>query len=137
MAFSIAFVPNLAGAKASGVALADIPDVVKTAVEDMYAAGKENPNGKFRMTFESKSELLSVVAQMTSYCAQRPAGPVRLRKSPSRGLADNVGDFRVTDIPVESEKATQDIKNGVDAVKAVAPVIEGIAAPAKATGRKR
>lgn len=151
MSFSIAFVPNLAGAKSDGVALADIPQEVRDAVEEMYKAGKANPNGKFRMTFPNKAELLATQALMTAYCAQRldeqgQPSPLRIRKSPSRKLPETQGDFRVMDIPVEAEAATDAIVAGVEAVKEAAAAAAGPvtitmpdapAAPVKASGRKR
>lgn len=98
------------------VALEDIDPEIVTEIEEMYAQMKKNPAGRFRITFDSKADLLQYISQANAYAELRPAGAIRFRKSPTRKLAENVGDFRVTDIPV----------TGTDEIRAAIP--KGIAA---------
>lgn len=98
MARSLAYVANANAASGSeDVPLDQIPEEIRQEVEEAYAALKSNPNGRLRATFDTEAELNEYVRQVRSYCAQRPAGVVRFRKSPTRKLPSNVMDFRITD----------------------------------------
>lgn len=138
MARTIVFIPAAVKGGPVQYTLDEIPADVKREVEEMYEAGK-TADGRFRLTFGSKKELLAYAAMAGSYAAQRPGGPIKFRKSPVRGLPDNVGEFRVTDIDQDSEDATAAIKEGVEALKAAgsASFTVPAAAPTKATGRSR
>lgn len=136
MARTLTFVPSQTAPTGSKqIGLDSIPEEVKQEVEDTYKVLKDNPSGRMRVTFDSRTELLQYTAQVTSYCAQRPAeigGPLRFRKSPTKGLDKNtVMDFRITD-PVDN--GTEAINEAVAEVKA-----EAAATPEakKATPRKK
>lgn len=99
------FVPTASPSGSSLLNLADIPDEIKAEAEEVYAALKAN-DGRFHVEFDTKAEVNTFARQMDSYCRQRPeelGGPIRFRKSPTRGQADNVIDFRITDVPAKDE----------------------------------
>ena len=76
------------------IPMEDIPDDVKTDMEDAYKAISQN-DGRIRFTFDDKAELELFFKQAVSYCRQHE--PVwKARKSPTRNLPDNVMDLRVT-----------------------------------------
>lgn len=121
MARSLTYVPNAnASAGSTGLTLEEIPSEVREECEAVYEQLKANPNGRIRAEFGSKDELAVYVRQITAYCALRPAGTLRFRKSPARGLADNVMDFRIADPLPEREATTEGIRESVKAVKAAA-----------------
>jgi hypothetical protein len=86
-----------------------IPDDIKTEAEEIYAALKAN-DGRMKVEFDTKQEVDEYANLLTSYCLQRPAelgGPIRFRRSPVKGQAENVMDFRITDpLPEKSEETT-------------------------------
>lgn len=142
MARSIVFVPSSNPTKGSRpIALDDVPQDVRDEVEEAYAAMKSNPNGRFRATFDSKAELLQYLAHANAYCANRPetlivtdengtetvvlAGPIRFRRSPSKGLPENVMDYRVTDLQTEEEKRTEEIRKATAEANRVAAEAAG------------
>lgn len=100
--------------------LADVPQDVRDDVEDAYKICKANPTGRIRGVFETKTELNQFYAQATAYCAQRPAGAIRIRKSPTKGLTDNVMDFKVTDLKTPTEEATEQVREATAAANAPA-----------------
>lgn len=150
MARSTVFVPSANPTKgARPIALEDVPQDVRDEVEEAYAAMKSNPNGRFRATFDTKAELLQFLAHANAYCANRPeaftvtdengvesvvlGGPIRFRRSPSKGLAENVMDYRVTDIQTEEEKRTEEIRKATAVANAVAEGKKAVGRPKKAT----
>lgn len=120
------FIPT---ATASGgtayLALENIPQEIQDEVEATYAGLKENPNGRMRVAFDTAEELAEFVNQVISYCAQRPAGAIRFRKSPTRGLPATMMDYRISDlkepVPVEVPAVT----------------VPPVTVPAKATASRR
>jgi hypothetical protein len=113
----LTFIPTAVGKSTLTLSLDDIPQDVKNDVEEVYKTLKTN-TGRMRVEFPSVGELNAYVTQVTSYCAQRPAGRIRFRKSPSRGLPATAMEFRITDelTPNEAEVASinesvQDVKN--------------------------
>lgn len=77
------------------IALNDIPDEVKAFVEDTYKQQRTG-NGRTRVEYDTADELALEFKQMADYCAQRKAGVLRIRKSPTRNLPDTVMEFRIT-----------------------------------------
>jgi len=118
------FVPTQQAASSSNLAVSDIPEDVRKDCEQVYAALKQNPNGRMRVEFASKTEALQWVAVASAYCKIRPDGAIRFRRSPTRDLPDNVVDFRITDIP----------KTGTDEIREAAAALTN--APAKASAKK-
>lgn len=117
MARTIVFVPTASPGAPALIDFDEIPQDVVEDVEDVYATLKANPNGRMQIVFKDKAELATFVIQATSYCAQRPAGQIRLRKSPVKDLPDNVLAFRVTDLLTENEAKTEEIREAVETVK--------------------
>jgi len=78
-----------------------IPDDVKAYVEEVYEKQRKTP-GRERAEYDNEKELKEEFKLMADYVAQRPAGILRIRKSPTREMApgvkmpDNVMDFRIT-----------------------------------------
>jgi len=127
MARNIEFLITETKSPKATVNLDAIPQEIRDEVESMYKLQKTNPNGRFHVTFDTKQELLQWASMAARYCELRPAdlgGPIRIRKSPTRKLADNVGEWKVTDVNVESDKATEAIKDGVKAVESAAKATE-------------
>lgn len=84
--------------------LESIPDDVKKYVEEVYAKQVKVP-GRERAEYDTEAELKAEFKLMADYVAQRPAGILRIRKSPTRDQADNVMDFRITaDIPANGAR---------------------------------
>jgi hypothetical protein len=129
MTMNFSFVPTNSGAAGSDLALDEIPQDVRDEVEEVYAFLKANPNGRMRTPeFPSKQAALAWQAMAVAYCKVRPAGEIRFRKSPTRGLKDTVIDFRITDLPVD---------NGAVAIRDAAAVANLTATnAAKAAHRK-
>lgn len=124
------FITTATNAAGVSLGLDDIPQDVKDDVEEVYAYLKANPTGRMRTpAFASKTEMLTWVALVQAYCAVRPAGVLRFRKSPTRNLPENVMDFRITD-PLPDNGA-EGIAAAVEAVKAAAKPT--LPTPAKAT----
>ena len=125
----ITFVPTNTNGGSGLLELDQVPDEVKEEVEQIYAGLKQNPNGRMRVGFSTVDELNAYVLQVQSYCQQRPAGAIRFRKSPTRGLPENYMDFRISDVK--------------ETAPAVAPVVPAVGTapvavpPAKATRTAR
>lgn len=92
------FIPTNSNGGTGLLDLSDVPEDVQKEIEEIYQGLKTNPNGRMRIGFDTVAELEQYVLQAQSYCAQREAGAIRFRKSPTRGLPENVMDFRVTDV---------------------------------------
>lgn len=131
MARNIVYVPNAAPSTFL-TPVAEIPEDVKKDVEDSYAALKTNPNGRLRIEFANKAEVNLFISQANAYCTQRmvdgKAAPIRFRKSPTRGLADNVMDYTVKDLQTPNEKVTAEVRDATAAANAASGAV-----PAKAT----
>lgn len=93
MARKSTFVPDTTGPQR--VALEDIPDDIKKYVEEVYARQRKTP-GREHVEYDTVKELENEFKLMVDYAAQRPGGILKVRKSPTRGLKDNVMEFRVT-----------------------------------------
>jgi hypothetical protein len=108
----------------------DVPQSVRDEVEEVYTVLKANP-GRMRAAFDTLAEMNTYIAQVKAYCDLRPAGAIRFRKSPTKGLKPTEMEFRITDLQTENEKTVADINDAVDAVKdaAKAPAVK--ATPAK------
>ena len=128
----LTFIPNAkAQGGTNGLVLEDIPEEVRNDVEEVYAALKTNP-GRMRVAFDTVAELNTYITQINAYCALRPAGEIRFRKSPSRGLSASAMDFRITDVATANEQTTAGIREATE------KVAEAAATPAKiATAAKR
>lgn len=83
--------------------LDSIPDDVKAYVEEVYAKQQKTP-GRERAVYDTADELKAEFKLMADYVAQRPAGILRIRKSPTRTkdlpkdlqpIEDRVMDFRI------------------------------------------
>jgi hypothetical protein len=118
---NLTFIPNAVSKSSGGVKLEleDIPQDVRTEVEESYETLKTNP-GRLRATFDTLAEMNTYIAQVTAYCALRPAGELRFRKSPTRGLPATTMDFRITEKQTPNEKTVEEIGTAVEAVKAAA-----------------
>ena len=118
---NLVFIANTASKGSTGVTLEleDIPQNVREEVEQAYEALKTNP-GRFRAEFASLAELTTYVSQVTAYCALRPAGAIRFRKSPTRGLPPTTMDFRITELATPNEQATEEVRTAVENVKTAA-----------------
>jgi len=119
MALNFTYVPNQQTSAASTLAVDEIPEDVRNDCEAVYAALKQNPNGRMRVEFADKAEALRWIAVASAYCKIRPAGAVRFRRSPTRDLPENVIDFRITDIP----------KNGTEEIREAAAALNTTPAP--------
>jgi hypothetical protein len=75
--------------------LNDIPKDVIEYVESTYEKQRKSPSRE-RATYDTEEELKKEFKLMADYVAQRPKGILRIRKSPTRGMPDNVMDFRIT-----------------------------------------
>lgn len=116
MARSIAFVPSVATAwTPAGLTLEDVPVDVREEVEQIYVALKTNA-GRMLAAFDTAEELATYEAQVKAYCALRPAGEIRYRRSPVKDGGPLQLAFRIVDLLTEEEKATLKIRN--DAAKA-------------------
>lgn len=132
MALNFVYVPNTTQSAKTGLTVDEIPEDVRKDCEAVYAALKSNPNGRMRVEFDDKTKALQWIQVATAYCAVRPDGPVRFRKSPTRNLPENVVEFRITDIPKDG---TAEIREAAAALNAQA---EPAPAPAPApTTRKK
>lgn len=78
--------------------LTEIPQEIRDEAEKIYAFLRTAPPGRMHVAYETKAEVEEYAFLLRSYCAQRPSGPIRFRRSPTRGLADNVMQFRISDL---------------------------------------
>jgi hypothetical protein len=115
----VQFIPTSTPGSAPTLPLNAIPQEVKDEVEEIYEALKTNP-GRMRVEFDTANELAAYALQISSYCAQRPAGAIRYRKSPTKGLPPTVLDFRITDLKTENEEITETIREATEAANAAA-----------------
>ena len=101
MARKTTFIPsNVAGAL---VPLEQIPADVVDDIEEAYKLLSQT-DGRIRVEFDTKEEKAQFSQYAASYCAQRPDGKLKFRWSPSKGLPETAGDFRVTrDLPANGE----------------------------------
>ena len=118
---NLQFIPATSVSTVSTLNLDEIPQEIRDDAEQVYQALKTNP-GRMRVNFDTIAELKAYETQIKAYCALRPGGKIRFRKSPTRELPKTSMDFRITDV-TEGEEATEGIREAVEAVKA---------APAKA-----
>jgi hypothetical protein len=101
MARKLTFVPNVSGS--SLLPLADIPEDVMQEIDDAYE-NLRGHDGRIRAEFDTEEEAYIYCRQAASYAAQRPAGVLRFRRSPTKGLPKNVVDFTVkADLPANAE----------------------------------
>jgi len=130
-----AYVPTATAAGGtSALTLEDIPQDIRDDIEEVYAYLKTNPAGRMRTpAFPTKTEALAWQALATAYCKLRPGGEIRFRKSPTKGLPENVFDFRVTDLLPDN--GSEGIRNAVEAAKATAQETP-TPPPAKSGARK-
>ena len=84
--------------------LDSIPEDVKSYVEEVYEKQRKSP-GRERAVYDTEDELKAEYKLMADYVAQRPAGILKIRKSPTRReglpedlkkISDRVMDFRIT-----------------------------------------
>lgn len=75
--------------------LNEIPQELIDYLESVYETQRKTP-GRERVEYDSEDELKAEFKLMADYLAQRPAGILRIRKSPTRDLPDNQMDFRIT-----------------------------------------
>lgn len=83
------------------VPLDEIPADVKKFVEDTYTHQRKTP-GRTRVEYDTVKELEEDFKLMADYAAQRPAGILKIRKSPTRELKDIEMDIRITAAVVEN-----------------------------------
>jgi hypothetical protein len=107
------------------LSLEDIQQDVREDVEEAYAYLSDKPTQRLRAAFADKTAAAVWLAQANVYCRVRPAGEIRIRKSPTRNLPDGTIDFRVADLLPDNGK--DEIREAVKA--ATAP-------PAKVTAKK-
>lgn len=83
-----------------------VPDEVRVQVEEVYEALRTAPiDGRMRATFDTEAEANEWSRQAASYCAQRPEGVLKYRRSPTRDLPKTVIDFRISaDLPANGSK---------------------------------
>ncbi len=99
---NVTFIQTVSGPNL--IALDEIPQDVKDFVEDAYKNARKT-DGRVHAEYETKAELELEFKQMASYCAQRKAGVLKIRKSPTRNLPDNVMEFRVSaDLPANGAR---------------------------------
>lgn len=113
------FIPtNTNTAATAWIALDDIPQEIKDEVEAIYTGLKNGAQGRMRVGFDTKDELALYTLQVQSYCAQRPDGELRFRKSPTRKNSLPVGhmDFRIGD------PRTEDAAETAEQAEATTPV---------------
>lgn len=111
----LTFIPQTGSGATPNLTLEDIPEEVREEVEQVYVALKTN-TGRMRAEFDTIAEVKTYETLVKAYCALRPAGAIRYRKSPTKDLPKTAIDFRVTDITA-GEAATPEIREAVEAVK--------------------
>jgi len=108
MARKLTFVPA-ATPSTFTMDLDSIPQDIRDEVEQAYKAIKEN-RGAIRAEFDSKEELAQFENMVKAYCNLRPAGAIRYRRSPVKGMPETEMQFRITDLETPEEKATREIR---------------------------
>lgn len=96
--------PNTAGF----ISLEDIPNETKKDFEDSYGVMREKGfRGRLSVEFDTKAEAEQWTKEMASYAKQRENngdGALNFRRSPTKGKADTVVDFRIwRDVPANAE----------------------------------
>lgn len=86
-------VPDITGPQRTP--LDEIPQDVKDYVESVYAAQRKTP-GREHVEYDTEKELNAEWKLMVDYAAQRKAGVLKIRRSPTRNLPAHVMEFRVT-----------------------------------------
>lgn len=92
MARKVSFLVDTTGPQRTP--LDSIPDDVKKFVEDTYTHQRKTP-GRTRVEYDTVDELRADFKYMVDYAAQRPAGILNVRKSPTRDLKDTEMDIRI------------------------------------------
>ncbi len=137
MARKVSYIPTAADKGSVAIIPAsEIPQEVIAEVEEIYAALKANPNGRMRAEFDTKAELTTYMTQLVSYCNQRQVNgvpsPLRFRKSPTKGLAETVMDYRISDpLPEKPEPGENGAAATPPATEPAAPATPPAKAPAK------
>jgi hypothetical protein len=86
-----------------------IPQELRNYLEDVYARQQKTP-GRERAEYDTEAELKAEFKLMADYLAQRPqavpgGSVLSIRKSPTRGQADNIMDFRINaDLPANGAR---------------------------------
>ena|ERR1700749_4663612 len=93
-----AFDPAVLRQKAS-ISLEDIPQEVKTNVDDIVTHNEEKPTDVIHLEFDSPEEKAEWKANALAYAAH---SNIRLRESGIRGRAENEGYFRAFQLDDES-----------------------------------
>lgn len=93
MARKMVFIQDTTGPQRTN--LDDIPQEVKEFVEECFTKQSRTP-GRTQVAYDTKEELENEFKLMADYCAQRKQGILRIRKSPTRKLAETVMEFRIT-----------------------------------------
>lgn len=101
------------------LSLEEVPEEVRKEVEEVYATLKTNP-GRMRVSFGTLAEMNTYESQVKAYCKLRPAGEIRFRRSPTKGLPKTTMDFRITDLLTANEEKTEEIREATEAVKTAA-----------------
>lgn len=88
-----------------------IPEDVKQFVEEVYEKQRKTASRE-RVEYDTEDELKAEFKLMADYVAQRPNGVLRIRKSPTRNLADNVMDIRISaDLEANGQKNANNPKS--------------------------
>jgi hypothetical protein len=81
-----------------------IPDDVKAFVEEVYKRQQKAP-GRERVVYDSDQERDTEFKQIADYVSQRPAGVLKVRRSPSKDLPPHAMDLRFTaDLEANGQK---------------------------------
>jgi hypothetical protein len=110
MARKTTFIPNTAAGTL--IPMDEIPTDVRDDVEEAFKLLSQ-ADGRIRVEFDTKEEKATFSRQAASYCAQRPEGKLKFRWSPSKGLPETAGDFRVTR-DVEANGKDRETTDGAD-----------------------
>lgn len=93
MARKTTFVPTVTGTTL--IPLDEIPDDIKGWAEEVYTKIKKT-DGRERASYDNDDEMNLEAKYLASYCAQRPAGALKFRRSPTKDLPPHTMDFRIT-----------------------------------------
>lgn len=100
MAVKISAVDPAALRAAGAVSPEDIPEEVKTHVNDMVTHNASEPKDLIHLEFDTAEEKAQWKVYATAYAAQND---IRLRESGIRGKTENEGYFRAFDNSDDSE----------------------------------
>jgi len=87
------FVPNVTGTQL--IPLDEIPDDIKQWAEEVYEKIRKT-DGRERAAYDNDDEMNLEAKYLASYCAQRPHGALKFRRSPTKDLPAHTMDFRIT-----------------------------------------